>query len=189
MVILRCSAFNVSSYQWSHIKLGKIIVIFFPDPNQFNGVLIKHMSEVLQERDLIREDEKEWVVKEAMNPRSLQHGGTFRNALSRKFDEVIIHIFSEIIASIDQNYNLDLVDPKFDDPLLSRFWLSMFRESGVMQFNYADMITPREQVPGVGGRKAKEDYKCHLPFSWLIHEAVDSQWDNAKTSSGNFFIL
>ena len=142
------------------------------------------MSEVLEERDIIRED-KEWVVKEAMNRRSLQHGGTFRNALSRKVDDVIIPIFSEIIASIDQNYNLDLIDPKNGDPLLSQFWLSMFREGDVMQFSYADMITPREQVPGVGGRKAQEDYKCHLPFSWLIHKAVDSQWENAKTSSGN----
>lgn len=142
------------------------------------------MSEVLQERDLIREDDKEWVVREAMNARSLQHGGTFRNALSRKVDEVVIPIFSEIIAVIDQNYNLDLIDPKSNNLLLSRFWLSMFREGSVMQFNYADMIAPREQVPGVGGRKAEEDYKCHLPFSWLIHKAVDSQWNNAKTSSG-----
>ncbi len=158
--------------------------MFFSDTKQFHGVLIKHISNVLEERDQIREDEKEWVVKEAMNPKSLQHGGTFRNALSRKVDEVIIPIFSEILASIDQNYNLDLIDPRNDNIPLSQFWLSMFRECGVMQFNYTDMITPREQVPGVGGRKAGEDYKCELPFSWLIHEAVDSQWDNAKSSAG-----
>ena len=139
---------------------------------------------MLQERDETWDTEKEWVIKEAMNPRSLQHGGTFRNALSRKVDEVIIPIFSEIIASIDQNYNLDLIDPKNDDFPLSQFWLSIFRECGVMQFNYVDMVIPREQVPGVGGRKAGEDYKCELPFSWKIYEAVNSQWDNAKSSAG-----
>ncbi len=148
-------------------------------------MLINHISKVLQQRDQTWEGEKKWVIKEAMNPRSLQHGGTFRNALSRRVDEVIVPIFSEIIASIDQNYNLDLVDPKNDNFPSSEFWLSMFRESGVMQFNYTDMITPREQVPGLGGRKAGEDYKCELPFSWLIHEAVDSQWDNAKSFAGN----
>ncbi len=139
---------------------------------------------MLQEREIIREDEKDWVVKEAMNSKGLQHGGTFRNALSRKVDEVIIPIFSEIIASIDQNYNLDLIDPRIDNPPLSKFWLSMFRKSGVMQFDYTDMITPREQVPGVGGRKSTEDYKCELPFSWLIYEAIRSQWDNARSSAG-----
>ncbi len=120
-----------------------------------------------------------------MNPKSLQHGGTFRNALSRKVDQVIIPIFSEIIASIDQNYNLDLIDPESSNPSLAQFWLSMFRECGVMQFNYVDMITrPRDQVPGIGGRKSGEDYKCELPFSWLIYDAVNSQWANARTSVG-----
>ena len=156
----------------------------FTDTTQFHGLLIIHIFKVLQERDLTKEGGKEWVIKEAMNPRSLQHGGTFRNALSRKVDEVIIPIFSEIIASIDQNFNLDLIDPKSNNPSLTLFWLSMFRECGSIQFNYADMSAPREQVPGVGGRKAGEDYKCELPFSWLVHEAVDSQWYNAKSSAG-----
>ncbi len=119
-----------------------------------------------------------------MDPRSLQHGGTFRNVLSRRVDEVIIPIFSEIIASIDQNYNLDLIGSESVNIPLTQFWLSMFRECGAMQFSYADMIAARELVPGVGGRKSGEDYKCELPFSWLIHEAVDSQWNNALTTSG-----
>ena len=119
-----------------------------------------------------------------MDPKSLQHGGTFRNALSRKFDEVITPIFSEIIASIDRNYNLDLIDPNSTSSSLAQFWLSMFRECGAIQFNYADMATPRGEVPGLGGRNAGGDYKCELPFSWLVHEAVESQWDNAVSSAG-----
>ena len=156
------------------------------DDTQFHGVLINHLFKVLQKRDQTKEGEKEWMITEAMNPRSLQYGGTFRNALSRKVDEVIIPVFGEIIGSIDQNYNLDLIDPDDIDSSLSQFWLSMFRESGVMQYNYADMINPREQVPGVGGRKAGEDYKCEMPFSWLIHEAVDSQLENATSSAGSY---
>ncbi len=143
-------------------------------------MLINHISKVLQEQDKDGKGEKKWVIKEAMNPKSLQHGGTFQNALSRKVDQVIIPIFSEIIACIDQNYNLDLIDPKSDNPSLAQFWLSMFRKYSVMQFNYADMSIPREQVPGIGGRKSGEDYKCELPFSWVIYEAVNSQWDSAK---------
>ncbi len=143
------------------------------------------MSEVLREKDKLRPDEKEWVINEAMDPRSLQHGGTFRNVLARKVDDVIVPIFSEIISVIDQNYNLDLIDPRGEDVALSQFWLSIFRDPDVTQFRYIDTVTPRKQVPGVGGRKAGEDFKCEMPFSWLIHSAVKSQWDNIKCSAGS----
>ena len=146
-------------------------------------MLVQHIFEVLQEREEVFEGEK-WVIKEAMNARNLQHGGTFRNALSRKVDEVVTPIFAEIIASVDRNYNLDLIDPKNENSPISKFWLSIFSDSSIMQFNYRDMVTPREQVPGVGGRKTGEDFKCELPFSWLIYDAVDSQWDNAKSLAG-----
>ncbi len=151
---------------------------------QFCDVLIRHIYKVLQEHDEVREDKKDWVMNEAKNPKSLQHGGTFRNVLSRKIDDVIIPIFSEIIASIDQNFNLDLIYRKGEDLPFSQFWLCMFRNSSIMQFNYTDMVTPREQVPGLGGRKTREDFKCEFPFSWLVYEAVESQWDNAKCSAG-----
>lgn len=121
---------------------------------------------------------------EAMNAKNLQYGGTFRNVISRKFDRIVIPILSEIIAIIDQNYNLALIDPSNESSPLSQFWLSVFGEFTIMQFNYTDMVIPRQQVPGVGGRKARKDFKSKLPFSWLIHEAVDSQWDNAKISAG-----
>lgn len=138
---------------------------------------------MLQQRDDVREDEKQWVIKEAMNPKSLHHGGTFRNVLSRKVDDVVIPIFSEILASVDRNYNLNLIDPKKGNPSLSQFWLKMFIDSQIMPFNYLDMVTPREQVPGLGGRKSGEDFVCELPFSWIIFETVNSHWDNAAMSS------
>ena len=154
------------------------------DTTQFHGVLIQHIFNILQQRDDVRLDEKQWVVKEAMNPKSLQHGGTFRNVLSRKVDEVVIPIFSEIISIIDQNYNLNLIDPKKENTPLSQFWLQIFSDAQLMQFNYTDMVAPREQIPGLGGRKSGEDFMSELPFSWLVFEAVNSQWDNARSAAG-----
>ena len=167
------------------IAMHSSFVQYLIDPTQFHGLLIEHIHKVLHERDQQREDVRDWVINEAMNAKSLQHGGTFRNALSRKVDEVIIPIFSEIIASIDQNYNLNLIDPRNENTPLFKFWLNMFQNQNIMQFNYRDMVTPREQIPGVGGRKAEEDFKCALPFSLLVFEAVDCQWDNARSAGGN----
>ncbi len=145
---------------------------------------MKHISKLLQERDEIRVDEKEWVIKEAMDPKRLQHGGTFCKVLSRKFDEIIVPMFKEIIAYIDQNYNLNLIDPENEHSRLSRFWLSMF--NNVVKFSYEDMLESRDRIRG---QIPIEAFKCELPFSWLIHEAVESQWDNAKSISGTAFML
>ena len=129
-------------------------------------------------------DESEWITKEAMNAKKLQHGGTFRNVLTRKVDEVVVPLFAEIIARIDRNYNLNLIYPMSQNSPLSLFWMNVFRNVAVMDFDYNEMITTRPQVPGVGGRKADVDFKCELPFSWLILDAVKGQWDNAKSSTG-----
>ena len=150
---------------------------------------MRHIHRLLCERDQIREDEKNWVVNEALNTRKLQNGGTFQNVLARKLDEVLVPIFSEIIALVDRNYNLDRLDPKNENSPLSQFWLAMYRNSAIIQLRYEDMATRgrhREQVPGAGGRMAEEDFKCQLPFSWLVKEAVDAHWHSARsTATGN----
>ena len=147
----------------------------------------------MRERDQIREDEKNWVLNEALSSRKLQNGGTFQNVLARKLDDVLVPIFSEIIALVDRNYNLNCLNRKEKNSPLYQFWLAMFRNPAIMQLHYKDMVTTqgrhREQVPGIGGRMVEEDFKCQLPFSWLIKEAVDSQWHSAKsTAEGQFFI-
>ena len=156
--------------------------------DSFHGILVQHVYAILQEYDEDRVDEKEWVINEAMNPKNLQHGGTFSNALSRKVTRVVIPIFSEIIARIDKNYNLDLIDPKEEETHISQFWLKVFMDSRIMQFSYADLTTGRDLVSGIGVKVVK-DFQCRLPFSWLIYEAVMSQWHNATSSSSGKFIV
>lgn len=156
------------------------------ESTQFCEVLVQHIQNVLQEHDEVREDQKDWVSNEAMNAKSLQHGGTFRNVLSRKVDEVVVPLFSQIIASIDRNYNLSLIDPKNESSPLSQLWLSMFRNSSIMQFNYRGMVTSKQQVSGLGEGKTGEDFRSQFPFSWLMYDAVERQWDNAKSSAGKF---
>ena len=124
------------------------------------------------------------MVNEALSSKKLQSGGTFQNVIARKLDQVIVPLFAEIIAMIDHNYNLDLVDPSVP---VFQLWLAMFREGRVMQFVYTDMVV-REQVPGAGGRMAEEDFRCQLPFSWLVWETFEAQLDAAKNTAGSLHI-
>ena len=152
------------------------------EPTQFCKALVKHIHIVLQEHDQLREDEKDWVSNEAMNQMSLRYGGTFRNVLSRKIDNVIVPIFSQIIASIDHNYNLSLIDPENENSHQSQFWLKMFSNFRIMQFNYIDMVT--ENVPELRRRKTSEDFQSKFPFSWLVFKAFENQWGNVKGTAG-----
>ena len=142
-----------------------------------------HIYQLLQEREFNRPDLTDWVLGEALNASNLEVGGTFRNVLARKIDEVIIPIFAKIIASIDRNYNLDLINPKAGDSPLAQFWLAMFSNPKVQQLRYSEMAQGGK-VLGLGRRRLDQDFKCKLPFFWLIKDAVDSQWDNAKNQAG-----
>ena len=158
------------------------------DTTRFYGILVEHITNVLEQHDQVHPAESKWIVNEAMNAKNLHQGGTFRNVLSRKVDQVVIPIFSEIIAAIDQNCNLNLIDPNDEHAPLSQLWLHIFSDPNIVKFDYNDMITDKHQLIGLGGRRSRSDFKCHLPFSWLIHDSVNGQWDNAKSSAGNSIV-
>lgn len=142
-----------------------------------------HLYNLLQEREADRPDLSEWVLSEALDASKLEVGGTFRNVLARKIDDVVIPIFAKIIACIDCNCNLDLIDPKAQDSPVSLLWLAIFREPKVLQLKYSEMVLG-DKVSGVGGKKANHDFKCKMPFFWFIKDTVDSQMDNAKSRAG-----
>ena len=181
-------------YRGTTITVNHTSYLCSADDSTFHGILVRHIHQLLRERDRIREDDKNWVLNEALSARKLQNGGTFQNVLARKLDDVIVPIFSEIIALVDCNYNLNHLNTKEENSSLNRFWLAMFRDPSIMQLSYEDMVTTqggghREQVPGAGGRMAEEDFKCQLPFSWLVKEAVDTQWHSAKSTVGGTHCL
>ena len=109
--------------------------------------------------------------------RNLQTGGTFKNVLARKLDEVTVPIFAEIIAFLDHNYNLSLLQAKTPGTPLAQFWLQIFGSERVKQaLCYQDMVG-RQRVP-----MREDGFTCQFPFSWLVRELVESQWDIAKST-------
>ena len=134
------------------------------------------MYNALKEREKARIDEQDWVVMEAMNARKLQSGGTFRNVLTRRIDEVITPYFAEIIAAIDQTSNLDLLeDPKKGDSSLTRFWLSMFSQVDI-EFS--------SHVQGKAHIIIETEFHSKLPFSLMVKDGIDAQL--ANTSAGMY---
>ena len=142
-------------------------------------------------------DSNNWAFHESMESKKLRQSGTFRNCLSRKFDEVIVPIFAEILSVIDKNFNLDLIhNAPNQSSLLVKLWLGIFANKKVCHFNYNDMVAKdqqehsyRRRVPGIGTLLASPNYVCKFPFSWLVKDAIDSQWDNANALAGKIKII
>lgn len=110
---------------------------------------------------------------------SLQSGGTFKNVLARRLDEVIIPILAEIIAFLDHNCNLSLLQEKADATPLFELWLKIFQSSLTEErLRYEQMVGTRNVV------MAREEFECQFPFFWLVKETIDTLWETAKGIAG-----
>lgn len=152
--------------------------MLFAEHDSFYEILVLHIHRILKEREHYLQDSN-WILNEAMDIRRLQKGGHFMNVLTRKFDDVIIPVFSEVIAFMDQNYNLSLLQIKDCTTTLCQLWLKTFSSDPVKQaLHYNDMVsTP--VIPMTGG-----EFSCSFPFSWLYKELIDANWDNALSTRG-----
>lgn len=150
----------------------------FAEPGPFYEILVEHIQRILEEREHYLQD-SDWILNEAMDIRQLQKGGTFMNVLTRKYDDVIIPIFSEIIAFMDHNCNLSLLQIKDCTTSLCQLWLKTFSSDPAKQaLHYNDMVsTP--MIPMTG-----EEFSCNFPFSWLYKELIDANWDIALSTGG-----
>lgn len=155
------------------------------DLSSFYGVLVMHIYNLLCEREADRPDLSDWVLREALNASKLEVGGTFRNVLARKIDDVVIPIFSKIIGCIDCHCNLNLISASEDAVMTRRceFWIAIFKDSNIFHLKYSEMVQGNAML-SVGRGIAGQHFECQTPFFWLIKEAVDSAQHDARIRSG-----
>ena len=102
---------------------------------------------------------------------------------------VVIPILSEVIAYIDRDGNLELVNN--EQTWTSRFWFSVLQSPSVAVMHYEGFLNPehnviRERVLMTTSGYARHSFQCQFPFSWLIKERVDSIWRDASNISGSY---
>ena len=169
---------------WHCVSHEGFCLFDYTDESQFHGVLIKHIYTLIQEREELYKNEKNWIVEESMSSKNLLLGGTLTNALCRKADRVVVQILAEIIAVVDRNCNLNLIDPGDENTPISQFWLKMFLNFQIMQFKFTDFVKKDDPLPGTGARKFGSDYQCKFPFSWFIYDIFHGLWNNVKSAVG-----
>ena len=118
-----------------------------------------------------------WIIEEATNIKNLQDAGTFRNALVRRFDSILVPILAEIIAFVDQYCNLDLLD----SPELVNLWLMIFEADELCQTKLLQLASS-SKAEYQGHVVGKENRKCEFPFSWIIDNYVNKKIDSTGKS-------
>ena len=109
---------------------------------------------------------KTWALNEVLSHKSLRLGGTLQNTLIRRIDGVIVPILAHIISFIDQNSNLALFSKQRGNPV-GQLWLSIFRNSYVVQFKYGSIAKSKSSHSG-------DKFNCEMPFFWLIKETIEA---------------
>lgn len=120
----------------------------------------------------------EWIYKEAIDMKSLQKAGTFRNALLRKLDQLITGIFAEIIAYVNRYDNL-LVLTESGKLHLQYLWFDIFTSEHLCQRTILKASSsPRSEFSSV---QSVDDhyFTCQFPFSWAIFSAIKSALQNS----------
>ena len=161
-----------------------IIQIFYShlEPHSFYAILVSHIHRMLKEREEVYKDRDDWIIQEAMNITHLQTGGTFKNVLARRLDEVIVPCFAMIIAFMDHNCNLNLLRCVQPTPL-SKFWLNICASQHAQdELRYVDMVGTQKVV------MIDDNFACEFPFYWLVKDLMDCQWDSAQSTGGKLHL-
>lgn len=124
--------------------------------------------------------EVQWFHKVTLNSKKLQHGGTFRNSLANRIDEMLITFLAGIIANVDRHCNLDLVAScaSSSEKAIYKLWINIFRNEDLCQLSFEQIVTG--QLPDVGSY-SEANFHCKLPFSWIIRSAVIASMEDSKS--------
>ena len=160
--------------------------------SSFDCRLVQFVTAVLKEMDSINPEAKDWAFDEAL--KHSQISGTFRNALSRRLDKILLPILAKIIALIDKNFNLTIIHENRDSKKISspiaKLWLEIFSERSLCRISYEDIFSTnnvsktKKWVPGIGVTLSDQFYKCTFPFSWICREVINAQKRDATILAG-----
>lgn len=120
---------------------------------------------------------KDWIYQEAISSLNLQSGGAFMHVLLRKLDREATDALAGIIAFIDSNYNLDLLD-KGHDMTVVEFWLNAFKHKAICDLWDASNVVGRFCVC------QKLVFRCSFPFSDTIQETLEAELKPHLSTSG-----
>ena len=138
----------------------------------FQNIILKRISQLLNERDQKISDPLHWSIEEACSHESLYEGGTFSKTLWLRLKKLVTLVLAKIISILDEDNNMDILSQgKVQDPFLD-FWLACFCDADeVCKFDLKEVLRNSNEFEVRG-----EGFSCHFPFSRRITECFSRLW-------------
>ena len=135
----------------------------------------------VNERDETMPQSEDWVLRLAFDPVKLENGPSFNRAICREIEGAIRPLFSKMIFFIDQNCNLDLVNPDKRQPSCVRnLWNRIFTTIKISNFGYVQLVEGGYQYLS----PSAWNYKVEFPFHNHVKTIVEQEWERAKVVFG-----
>nr|KAG5687644.1 hypothetical protein BaRGS_008127 [Batillaria attramentaria] len=77
-----------------------------------------------------------WLAKDAAQPDWIRRAGTFRRAWMQCIERHLIPILAGVVAYLDTNHNLDLLQQDELPPWVSNLWLRILNDESLVNFRY-----------------------------------------------------
>ncbi|XP_014821245.1 PREDICTED: E3 ubiquitin-protein ligase RNF213-like [Calidris pugnax] len=142
--------------------------------SNFMSVLKTRICHLLQEREKISFEPREWVFRRAVSSEFILEDSSFRHALWMHLEDIVANLFAQILAVADANNNLDHLSPLSP---LSELWLQMFKEESFLRIKY----TSKKQDAKISVLSMTEDPNtsvfCQFPFSWVLKAYLEELWE------------
>ncbi|XP_074426105.1 E3 ubiquitin-protein ligase rnf213-alpha-like isoform X2 [Larus michahellis] len=150
--------------------------------SHFMNVLKRRICHLLQEREKISREPREWVFRRAVSSEFILEDSSFRHALWMHLEDIVANLFAQILAVVDANNNLDHLFPLSP---LSELWLQMFKEESFLRIKY----TSKEQDAKISVLSMTEDPNtsvfCQFPFSWVLKAYLEQLWEGVYNMKGH----
>ncbi|KAM9245412.1 E3 ubiquitin-protein ligase rnf213-alpha-like [Leptosomus discolor] len=150
--------------------------------SNFMTVLKRRICLLLQEREKISLEPREWVSHRAVSSEFILEDTSFRHALWMHLEDIVANLFAQILAVVDANNNLDHLYPVSP---FSELWLQMFKEESFLRIKY----TSRKQDAKISMTSMTEDPNtsvfCQFPFSWVLKDYLEELWERVYNTKGH----
>ena len=159
-----------------------------PTCDQFFKQLKHQVIRLLQEQESHQESTSAtaWVRNEALSYSSLHKGGTFCRTLWLRIVDTVTPVLSKIIAFVDRNHNLMLLEEVAagSRSWLTDLWLNIFNSSLISGHDY-DFLSPVQKAVSQRVRVLSSGLNEHLfsaqfPFSYIVRLELDDMMKRAQ---------
>ncbi|KAH1172131.1 hypothetical protein KIL84_007749, partial [Mauremys mutica] len=144
-------------------------------------VLKRRICNLLQEREEISDEPREWIFRRALSSEFILEGTSFRHVVWIHFEDILANMFAQILAVIDANNNLDHIS---QETPISDLWLQMFKDESFLKIKYTSKAPDAKISVLSMSEDPSMSMLCHFPFSWVLKARLDKIWETVHRVKG-----